>query len=71
VCASSKLGASNSSRFEKLQMKTNFAREVSYKATKIYKKQKHIKVTGCFRDKGTLNAKLFCVCQMAYGEVEV
>lgn len=52
-------------------MKTNFAREVSYKATKIYKKQKHIKVTGCFRDKGTLNAKLFCVCQMAYGEVEV
>ena len=54
-----------------LEMKTNFPCEVSYKVIKINKKVKHTRVIGCFKDKGTVNAKLPCVCQMAYGEVEV
>ena len=52
-------------------MKPIFPREISYKAIKIYKKLKHTQVMGCFMDEGTVNTKLPCICQMAYGEVEV
>ena len=46
-------------------MTTNFTCELSLMAIKIYKKLKPVQVIGCFKDEGTVNAKLSCMCHMA------